>query len=389
VNPSAATEASAGAELALLDALAGALSRESSASAMLARALDVVATHFDLETGWIWLLDPQTDRFYLAAERNLPPFLQEPVQMTGEVCWCMESFFDGDFASKNVDVIACSRLRDAEDAASAGGLRHHASVVLRFGDRELGIMNVTGRHWRRLSERELSLLSTIGAQLGLAIERARLADETLALARSDERTRMAREIHDTLAQDLTAIALQLEHALRRLRDESGARESVQRALGVARESLGRARESVLNLRADPLGGRPLPSALASLTRAFTSRTGILATFASDAVVPIAHATEVELYRIASEALTNVERHAQARRVEVSLRASDDGVRLAVEDDGIGYDGNSGRERRYGVLGMAERAQAARGTFSIGAVPGRGTRVEAVIPRAESVGTLSE
>jgi len=366
-------------DLALFDAIADALSRESDVSAMLAGALESVASHLDLETGWVWLLDPQTNHFYLAAERGLPPYLQEPVQMTGEACWCMESFFDGDFASKNVDVIACSRLRGAESEALTGGLRHHASIVLRFGERELGIMNLTGRHWRPLSEHELRLLSTIGAQLGLAIERARLADETITLARSDERARMAREIHDTLAQDLTAISLQLEHALRRL--ESGeARERVDRALEVARESLRRARESVLNLRVDPLDGKPLAAALGAMARRFTSQTGILATFSGNLAVVLPHGEEVELFRIASEALTNVERHAHARRAEVRLYAADGAVALEIADDGVGYDGEVVKER-YGVVGMRERARSVGGTLSIARrTPQRGTLVEARIPK---------
>jgi two-component system, NarL family, sensor kinase len=377
------TPVAAGRELALLGAIADALSRETDVRASLERTLEIVSAHLDLETGWIWLLDPQTQDFYLAAERNLPPYLQEPVQMTGEQCWCMESFFDGDFISDNVDVIECSRLRKGHRSgaeALTGGLRYHASVALRFGDRQLGIMNLTGRHWRALSRHELQLLSTIGAQVGLAIERARLADETIALARSDERARMAREIHDTLAQDLTAIALQLEGALRRLPDDE-ARERVDRALAVSRDSLRRARESVLNLRSDPLDGKPLPAALAALARRFTSQTGILGTFSGDVSLPLTHAVEVELYRIATEALTNVGRHAHARRVDVHLGADAEAVTLAIADDGVGYDASSPEADRYGVVGMAERARAVGGTFTIGRGPeGRGTVVEARVPR---------
>jgi two-component system, NarL family, sensor kinase len=382
MNPASAPDTSAmGRELELLDAVAGALSRETSVSAMLSRALDIVATRLDLETGWVWLLDRETNHFYLAAERALPPYLQAPVQMTGDACWCMESFFDGDFASKNVDVIACSRLRSAGSEALTGGLRHHASVVLRFGERELGIMNLTGRHFGPLSEHELRVLSTIGAQVGLAIERARLADETITLARSDERSRMAREIHDTLAQDLTAIALQLEHALRRLPDGAEVRGPIERALDVTRGSLRRARESLSNLRVDPLDGRPLAAALAALTRRFTSQTGILATLSGDLAAALPYAAEVELYRIASEALTNVERHARARRVAIRLQSVGPDLVMEVEDDGVGYDGQPG-ERRFGIVGMAERAQAAGGAFSIGRGPtGRGTLVEARIPQA--------
>jgi two-component system NarL family sensor kinase len=346
---------------------------------MLARTLDALAEHFDLETGWVWLLDRETNHFYLAAERNLPPYLQEPVQMTGDVCWCMESFFDGDFASKNVDVIACSRLRSAPSPALTEGLRHHASVVLRFGERELGIMNLTGRRWRPLSEQELRVLSTIGAQVGLAVERSRLADDTVTLTRSDERARVAREIHDTLAQDLTAIALQLEHVLRRLPAASEERSAVERALGVSRESLRRLRESLWNLRSDPLEGKPLGAALAALTRRFASRTGILTTLSGNLAPALPHAAEIELYRIAAEALTNVERHAGARRVAIALRSTAHEIVMDIEDDGVGYDARP-QEGHYGVIGMSERARALGGSISVSrSAASGGTRVEARIP----------
>jgi two-component system NarL family sensor kinase len=383
MKSAAAGEAQAAQDLALLDAVADALSRETSVGAMLASALDIVAQHLDLETGWVWLLDRETERFYLAAERNLPPFLQEPVRMTGDACWCMESCADGDFSSQNVDVIACSRLREADSEALSGGLRHHASVVLRFGERELGIMNVTGKHWRPLPARELRVLATIGAQLGLAIERARLADETTTVARSEERARMAREIHDTLAQDLTAIALQLEHAQRRLAGNDEARARVDRALEVARESLRRTRASVLNLRTDPLDGRPLATALAALARRFTSQTGILASLHGEPAPALSHAAETELYRIAAEALTNVERHARARRVDIRMSAGESGVCIEIEDDGIGYDGAQHADR-YGIVGMAERAAAVDGSLAVArAASGRGTIVTARVPWSAS------
>src|SRR5207248_9801905 len=194
------------------------------------------------------------------------------------------------------------------------GLHSHASIPLYFQDRPLGIVNVAGPSWRRLTADELRLLATIAYQVGIAVERARLAEESTRLARAEERTRLAREIHDTLAQGLTAIGLDIEGALRHLEGSpERARERLERALATTRESLEEARRSVLNLRAAPLTGRPLAEALAALGRDFASSTGILVHVQiagmEDAPVPLR--VEAELFRIAQEALANVRKHARA------------------------------------------------------------------------------
>jgi two-component system NarL family sensor kinase len=355
------------------------------AGAALERALEIVARFLDLASGWIWLFDAETQRFYLAASWQLPPYLQEPVQMTGSSCWCFESFRKGDFVSQNVDVIECSRLRKAGregESALTSGMKYHASVALCVGSRQLGIMNLGSPHWRALDEHDLHLLSTLGAVLGMAIDRANLRESAERLARTEERTRLARDIHDTLAQDLTAIGLHLEGALRQLDGERNrdARARVEKALAVAREALDDARESVLTLRSDPLGGKPLGAALAALARSFTSETGILTTCRDHSRQVFAHPVEVALFRIASEALANVGRHAAARRVEIVLENDDCEGRLIVDDDGVGLPENAG-QGRYGIVGMRERAAALGGSFAIAAQPRGGTRVFVRLPIA--------
>src|ERR671927_282460 len=165
-------------ELRILNAIAEALNSTLDVQQALERTLVLVADLLGLHTGWIWLLDPETQQFYSAAVHNLPPYLQAPVQMTGKPCWCIQSFQKGQLTPKNIGVLECSRLRSAVSAGVAeetAGLRYHASIPLLFQDRPLGIMNVTGPAWRKLTRTELRLLSTIAYQVGIAIERARLA----------------------------------------------------------------------------------------------------------------------------------------------------------------------------------------------------------------------
>ncbi|HEY4438958.1 MAG TPA: histidine kinase [Candidatus Elarobacter sp.] len=264
-------------DVALFDALARALAADDLEPALEAALREIVGS-LELAAGWIWLVDPLTERFYLAAAYRLPPYLQAPVQMTGDPCWCMESYVEGDLDSKDVDIISCSRLRRGRDEGgekSTLGLQSHASVLVRFGDRRLGILNVCPQVGRRLAAEELRLLSATGAQVGLAVERGRLAEDGASAARAAERTRLAREIHDTLAQDLAAIALQLESALRDAEPGSPSAQRTRVALDVARTSMARARGSVMTLRADPLEGRSLAAALAALARRISSESAFI------------------------------------------------------------------------------------------------------------------
>jgi len=369
-------------DVALFDAIANALTASGVEEALEAALREVVHV-LDLATGWIWLVDPETERFYLAAAVELPPYLRAPVQMTGDPCWCMESFVDGDFDSKNVDIIACSRLRrGAEEGGPALtlGLQSHASVVLRFGTKHLGIMNVCPKIPQKLSERDLRMLAVAGAQIGIAVERARLAEEEASAARTAERTRLAREIHDTLAQDLTAIALQLESALRGVPPGSPAAARIATALDVARTSVARARASVLMLRADPLAGRALPAALAATARTLSSETGMRGTMHERGSTALPYEAEGELFRIASEALTNARLHANASRIEIELSEEGDAVALRIRDDGLGFDPEVRDDDRYGLRGMAERANLVGGNLRLETTPGGGTLIEAIVPK---------
>ena len=243
-------------------------------------------------------------------------------------------------------------------------------------------MNVAGPEWRKLTADELQLLSTIAYQVGLAIERAHLAEDATRLVRAEERTRMAREIHDTLAQGLTAIALNIEGAMHRLDSHPDeARERLERALAMARENLEDARRSVLDLRgAARLEGKPLAEALAGLARSFTSETGIPATVHATTSDRLALRTESELYRIAQEALTNVRKHARAHSVKIGLHKRGETIVLSVDDDGNGFVVRAaGTGDGQGLIGMRERAKLLGGRLAISSGPGKGTHVTARVP----------
>jgi two-component system NarL family sensor kinase len=366
-------------ELQILAVIAQALNRSADVPGALEQTLRLAAELLECETGWIWLRDLRTRKFYLAASYNLPPFLQEPVRMTGSKCWCIEGLVDGDFKSRNVDAIECSRLRPAvlrNQFALTRGIAYHASVAIRFGGQDLGLMNLTKPGLRKIAGHDLRLLTTIADQLGIAVERARLAETATQVARMREREELARDLHDTFAQDLTAITLQLETALQYIGGEAQAARQVTSALNVARDSVHRARRSVEALRSSPENGSPLDAALAELARSFTSQSGVPVHLHVDATG--AH-PEIErvVYRIAQEALTNVRRHAKAKNVWIDATRRRGQVVLTIRDDGKGL-----KERKrdgIGINGMQERARSIGGSVSVRSYRPGGTEVRATLP----------
>lgn len=390
-------------DLAILYAIAGHLNRKVDVHEALQEVLAQVTKLLGLRTGWVWLLDEQ-DRPYLAAAQSLPPYLaNHPKRMTG-TCLCLDTFLRGDLeGAANIDVLRCSRLKNAErkNDPSSLGLRFHASVPIYAGGVPIGVLNVASEDWRELGEEELQLLHIIGDQIGLAIQRARLsAEHTRAAARlatTEERNRLAREIHDTLAQGLAAITLQLEtaDALVASRPER-AREAVRRALSLARSNLEEARRSVIDLRAAPLQNRTLPEALAALVQE-TAQEGIEVNYSYSPTTdfpPLPQRLEIGLYRIAQEALSNAYKHAQAEHICVTLTSRDDALCLFVQDDGRGFDPEEVTQSahlpgpktgHFGLTGMSERVKLLGGTLCIDSEAGEGTCISACVPLEEGRG----
>lgn len=365
-------------ELSILNTIAKAMNQEVNLTQALAAALTHVAELFDLKTSWIFLIN-DAGEFYLAAAQNLPPALADhPRRMSGE-CECLWAFEAGDMAAP--ENITCSRLENL--VVGTAGLRQHASIPLRAQGKPLGVLNVASTDWGDLSEYDLQLLHLVGDLLGIAIERGRLFNKSVELGAIEERNRLAREIHDTLAQGLAGIALQLETADALLdagTDPVRIKQVLSQALRQTRDNLEEARRSVLDLRAAPLEGRPLAEAMEALVKEWSSRRKAEATFeVVGSPRPLPVRIEVGLYRILQEALTNIGRHAYAKHVIVQLVMMPEQVQVAVQDNGRGFDPAKVADGRYGLIGINERAKLLSGNLEICSAPGEGTRLEVVVP----------
>lgn len=369
-------------ELTILNEIAKVLNRSVDLDEALRETLARMVSFFDLHTGWIWLLHEESGEPYLAAAQHLPPGLaNNPERMEGS-CYCLDTFRAGDLSgAANVNIITCSRLKKL--VSGTEGLRYHASIPLYAQQKKLGVLNVVSADWDELSPDDLRLLYTVGDLLGMAVERIRLYSRSVQLGAAEERNRLAREIHDTLAQGLTAVALQLESADALLEGNATperVQHAVQQALQLTRANLDEARRSVLDLRAAPLEGRSLAGALAALASNMSDEFGLPVTVrVTGGSRPLPVQVEAGLYRLAQEALQNVVQHARASRASVELVVTPDGLELTITDDGRGFDPANAPRNRYGLIGMNERARLLGGQMRLQTEPGSGTRVSVHIP----------
>lgn len=286
--------------------------------------------------------------------------------------------------------------------------------------RVLGVMVVQRTSGEPFDDDDVFTVKTIAGQVAVALENARLFDterQLRQMAITEERHRMSREIHDTLAQGFMGILMHLR-AMRVVDDETKAKEHRAAAETLAQQSLDEARRSVWNLRPARLHGQGLSDALRDEVKRLESQASLTAVLQLPKDVktvdnlPGDHAAT--LLRIAQEALHNVAKHAQATNVFVTVYADDEKAMLQVKDDGIGFalhrsetedagpkneataevdaskrerKGEHPRTRRptYGVVGMHERARRLGGTVQIDSSPGQGTTVRVHLPlRKEAV-----
>jgi len=202
--------------------------------------------------------------------------------------------------------------------------------------------------------------------------------EQLTISR--ERNRMARELHDTLAHSLSAVAVQLEAVDSTL--ESSPEEAhhlLTKALAQTRSGLAETRRAMQSLRASPLDDLGIKLAIQSLAEITAQRGGLQLDLDLAELPELAPATEQNLYRIAQETLTNVLKHAGASRLVVTLKRVEGKSQFVVRDNGVGFDPAAARRNgHFGLDGIEERAALIGGAVTVTSQPGRGTTVELVV-----------
>ncbi|NIM93411.1 MAG: PAS domain S-box protein [Anaerolineales bacterium] len=388
-------------ELAALNAIAATVSQSLDLDKILNNALDELL-QLDIlggETyGMIFLLDEQSGGLTLATHRGAPldhPCLAEPPRV-GE-CLCGLAFFHEEV------VISEDSNQDERHSRRWSDMPDHQDVCLplRVHDKVFGVLNVRLPVEKQIALNLVNLLSAVTDQISVAIENAKLFEEVrehqerlrvlrvrLDEAEEAERRRLAHELHDQVGQNLSALGINLNILRTQMQDgdEQTVDYYLDESLALLEQTTERIRDVMSDLRPPMLDDYGLIASLRTFSSQFATRVGLLVSVLGEEPSPrLPAAAENALFRIVTEALTNVAKHAEAEHVVVDLSASEEIVRIVIADDGIGFeplsmDGPQG-DVGWGILTMAERIESVGGQFRIESRPhGGGTRVIAEITR---------
>jgi signal transduction histidine kinase len=249
------------------------------------------------------------------------------------------------------------------------------SVPLALKKRVLGALTISWTAPAYFTADHARLARAFADQASIAIENASLYEQAQQLAATEERQRLARELHDSVSQALYGIALGARTARTLLdRDPSAAVEPVDYILSLAEAGLAEMRALIFELRPESLENEGLNAAIRKHVEAVQARHGIHVDFLPCEEPDLPLAVKEAVYRIAQESLTNVVKHSQATQVRVRLASTGAGLQLEVADNGTGFDASSDFPGHLGLRSMRERAERSGGRLEISSEAGVGTRV---------------
>jgi signal transduction histidine kinase len=365
------------------------LAAESNLDTFLGHVLKVTVQQLDGVGGTLWFPDPLTgttrlhleylDKRIIPACESQHPAVLRPLPVGGRGV----STFPIEHAETYVLSGAVAGMPEENRAYIYSlGVRTLLTVPMILGRETVGWICVRSSQADLAElERKIHLAEALANQATLAVQMARLGEQAREAAVLSERNRIARDIHDTLAQGFTGVLLNLEAANRTLKKSNldEAMEHIDLARGLAQSCLQEARLSVSALRPEVSQRADLQQMLRTQVERLLA-SGIHATLRnSGAATDLLPQVEAELARIAQESITNVLKHAQPRQVDVSLVYAPNRITLSIVDQGEGFDVNL-RHDGFGLLGMRERAERIGARLIITSTPRLGTRVETILPR---------
>jgi two-component system nitrate/nitrite sensor histidine kinase NarX len=368
-------------ELALLYDSASFLQRPQTVDEMCIGFFDRITDYFRADGGSVRVLDERRGTLHMVVHRGIS---NELVQH--EQCLKVGDCLCGEAVEKKISVVHDLRRmdRDNELRCHREGFATVSVFHICAHEQHLGFFNLHFRTARSFTEREQALLETLGQLLGIAIENQRLASREREMAISEERNLVARDLHDSIAQGLNFLNLQvqmLDNSLRSGKVDEAA-DIVPALRAGVKESYEDVRELLLNYRSK-LAEDDLAGALRITVEKFKRQTGLQVDLSIEGSgVPFDREQQLQMLFIVQEALSNIRKHAHAGKVEVRMVDGRD-FKLSIRDDGVGFDADTlmaKGESHVGINIMHERAQRIHATLNVQSGNGKGTAIVVQLPQ---------
>ncbi len=341
--------------------------------------LDKLSTLIGARGGVVRLVDTKGEQMQIVASREVSKsFLAEESCLAVGNCLCGEVARDGIAVSSN---FSTPLTRPRLHTCKRDGFRAVVAVPIRSKQHVMGMLNLFFETPRILPPSEVRLLESVGQHLGVAIENQRLVAREKEMAVSEERNLLAQELHDSIAQSLAFLNIQVQLLHNDLQQGqiTTALQGVEQLREGVQESYDDVRELLVHFRTR-VGNADLETAVRSALEKFEGQTGIGVTFSYRGTVPDLPPEHVlQAMHIVQESLSNVRKHAKASRVDVKL-ACDGECTLCICDNGTGFDvGRDAGDTHVGLSIMRERAHRIGAELALESQPGQGTRVHLVLP----------
>ena len=369
-------------DLTLLNDIAAALVPTQGLDDIVQKTLALVMGYLNVEAGEIFLLDEDSQTLRLILHRG----------EAAEAFWTRSRFkvgegFVGIVAEKNETLVSENLSKDMRYVRSAvieAGFRQLVCLPLTSGDKLIGVLGTAKRGDEPFDERSIQLLTAVGNWAGLAIENSRLHTDARRLAVLEERERIGMDMHDGVIQSIFGVGLGLENVHHLIdEDPRSAKEGVKVAIDGLNQAIRDLRTYILDLRPRQMGDENLLVAIRRLLTEYRMNTlseAMLNGKESD-FTELSKSQGLIFFHICQEALANTAKHAEAKRVSVSLWTTPDRVLMEIEDNGKGFSlDKMSMTLGHGLSNMHTRIRKAGGEVEIDSAQGDGTNILAWLPR---------
>ncbi len=370
-------------ELALMNRIEVALASSLELEEILNQTLALLMTHFKVEAGEIFLREEDNETLRLMLHRG----------EAAEAFWTRSRF---KFGEGMVGVVAQTRQplisghlekddRFQREAVVKAGFKQIACIPLTAHGEVVGVLTIAARSRRAISQADLQLLTLIGAGAGTAIENARLHSNVRRLAVLEERERIGMDLHDGIIQSIYGVGLTLENARMLLSENPKfAEDRLKKAVEDLNRTIRDIRSYILDLRPRQMRGESLVEGLQRLIAEFRQNAKVEVVLGgpkTDHLADLPQANSTALFHICQEALANIAKHANARKVSIELWGTPDRVLLEIQDDGVGFEiDKTNKTIGHGLANMQTRVANVDGDVDIISSPGEGTTILAWVPR---------